>query len=121
MSNSYSVKNETKSVTGKKSEKKLTSAILQNKLYAKTDDDIAYCDFVISCYQNGTIPARVLHFAFNNALTAEQNQRFIRFQKNLEYICKHEKINLKNDKRKKTDNRANFLLFNIPKPTFLRF
>jgi hypothetical protein len=98
----------------------LTSAILQNTLYAKNTDEVAYCDFVIRCNKNGTIPSRVLNFAYQNALTTERNQRFIRFQKNMEYICKREKINLKNEKIKKNNNKTNFLLFNIPKPSFLQ-
>jgi hypothetical protein len=105
-----------------KSKFQLTSAILQNTLYVKSADEAEYCDFVIQCCENGTIPSRLLFCAYKNSVNAERNQRFIRFQKYLESFCKYEKINLKNEKRKlQSNNKTSFLLFNIPKNSFLKF
>ncbi|MDR1289684.1 MAG: hypothetical protein LBK06_00635, partial [Planctomycetaceae bacterium] len=77
----------------------------------RTNEDAEYCDFVIHCNESGIIPTRILHFAYRKALNAERNQRFERFQKNLEYICEHEKINLKPDKTKTKNKKTNFSLF----------
>ncbi|MDR2346510.1 MAG: hypothetical protein LBE18_10620 [Planctomycetaceae bacterium] len=120
VNNSYSVLIETP-VSLSKNSFKLTSPILQNTLYTKSAEESEYCDFVIRCNEAGIIPARILYMAYKNSLNVEVNQRFIRFQKILEYACKQEKINLKNEKRKMSNNKRNFLLFNFTKNSFLRF
>jgi hypothetical protein len=117
---SYFVKSNTNTSTGKDSVI-LTSVVLQNTLYPKTEAESAYCDFVIRCNEDGVLSSRLLYFAYQNALAAERNQRFLKFQKILELICKREKINLNYEKSKIPNNKKNFILFNIPKPTFLRF
>ncbi|MDR2168972.1 MAG: hypothetical protein LBP59_02410 [Planctomycetaceae bacterium] len=105
VSNAYSVKSELR-VSANVDSAKLTSAILQNTLYTKTAAEVAYCDFVIRRCEDGTIPKRILYYVYYNTINAERNQRFVRFQKKLEYICKREKINLSYSYLKFSDFKA---------------
>jgi hypothetical protein len=76
---------------------------------------------VIDCNERGILPSKILHFAYRKAMSAENNQRFIRFQKNLEYICKKEKINLTTKEKEIKNKKTNFLFFRNPIKSLLHF
>lgn len=78
------------------SESYLTTDVLQKTLYAKTDAENNYCQFVIDCRSQGTLPNRILYAAYRYAMKKEKDRRFTYFQQSLVTLCKRENIVLEN-------------------------
>ena len=89
-------------VSDLESEARLTADILSAKLYAKTDSEKEYCDFVIRQRDQGNLPDRILYAAYRHAVNKEKDRRFTYFQHSLETLCKRENIVLKSSAPKKS-------------------
>ena len=74
------------------SDKRLSAAILKATLYAKTDDEKRFCDYVIQKRDDGTIPTRLIYGVYQKALTKDKTRRFAYFKTGLEIMCVREGI-----------------------------
>ena len=76
------------------SDKRLTAEILKVTLYAKTDSERRFCDYVIQKRDDGTIPPRLIYGVYQKAMTKDKTRRFAYFKTGLEIMCEREKIPL---------------------------
>lgn len=72
----------------------LTSEVLKDTLYAKTSEEIEYCQFVIRMRDQGVLPNKILYLAYKKAIEQEKNRRFTYFQNALVIICNKQGITL---------------------------
>ena len=78
--------------SGAHSDSRLTAEILKVTLYAKTDDERRFCDYVIQKRNDGTIPTRLIYGVYQKALTKDKARRFAYFRTGLEIMCAREGI-----------------------------
>ena len=71
---------------------KFTAEILKATLYAKTDEEKQFCDYVILKRDDGTIPHRLFYAVYQKAMTQERGRRFAYFKAALEFLCRQEGI-----------------------------
>ena len=101
------------------SDKRLTAVILKTTLYAKTDDEKDFCDYVIQKRDNGILPPRLLYGVYQNALTKEKGRRFAYFKSGLEIMCMREGIVLYPTPVRTSSVSPSFVPFSL-KGLFLR-
>ena len=80
--------------TASEPDKLFTADVLKKTLFAKTDGEKKFCDYVIQKRDDGTIPTRIIYGIYRNAMTKDRNRRFFHFKTGLEIICKREGIAL---------------------------
>jgi hypothetical protein len=76
------------------SDKRLNATILKATLYAKTDEEKKFCDYVIQKRDDGTIPTRLIYGVYQRALTKDKTRRFAYFKTGLELVCVREGLAL---------------------------
>ncbi len=87
----------------------LTADVLSKSLYAKTSEEIEYCEFVIRMRDEKVLPNRILYYAYNKATAqAENSRRFIYFQTVLELACDKQGIVLESANATKLKNFFGF-------------
>ena len=77
---------------GSEIDKWFTAEILKATLYAKTYDEMRFCDYVIQKRDDGTIPFRLLYGVYQKAMTKDRGRRFVYFKLALEFMCRQEGI-----------------------------
>jgi len=70
----------------------LSADMLKKTLYAKSIDELRFCDYVIQKRDDGTIPARIIVGVYRKALTKDRGRRLTYFRTALEILCKQEGI-----------------------------
>ncbi len=70
----------------------LTAEVLCNSLYARTDEEREYCEFVIRMRDENVLPNRILYYAYKKAMQQDNSRRFIYFQTVLELVCERQGI-----------------------------
>jgi hypothetical protein len=70
----------------------LTADVLKAKLFAKTTDELRFCDDIIQKRDEGTIPPQLIYGVYRKALTKEPARRFMYFKTGLEIMCQREGI-----------------------------
>jgi len=102
------------------SDKRLTATILKTTLYAKTDGEKAFCDYVIQKRDSGTIPTRLIYGVYQKALTKDKGRRFAYFKTGLEIMCQQEGIALYPAPAGASPTAPSFVPFAFFKGLFLR-
>lgn len=69
-------------------DKQFTAEVLKTMLFAKTDDEKKFCDYIIQKRDDGTIPAALIYGVYQKAMTKERGRRFVYFKTGLELVCK---------------------------------
>lgn len=100
---------------GSTGENMLTADVLKMKLYAKTEAEKEYCDFVIRKRNEKILPDRILFGAYRRAVQEDKGRRFAYFRRALEILCKEAKIDLKDTDEKKFSFSMTFPQFNQTK------
>ena len=69
-----------------------TADVLKKELFARTNEERQFCDYVIKKRDDGTIPERIIYAVYRKAITQDQKKRFLFFKNGLEILCRQEGI-----------------------------
>jgi hypothetical protein len=75
----------------------LTADVLQKSLYAKTDEENAYCVFVVEQRDKKVLSNKILYSAYRYAVVKDKDRRFSYFKYSLEKLCKNAGVVLKQE------------------------
>ena len=95
-------------------DKLFTADVLKATLFAKTDDEKRFCDYVIQKRDDGTIPYRIVYGTYQKAITKDRVRRFAYFKTGLEILCKREGIVLNPTPVKTLATTKSPTIFSIP-------
>jgi len=69
-----------------------TAEVLKMTLFARTEGEKRFCDYVIQKRDDGTIPVWIIYGVYQKAIAKEPSRRFTYFRMGVETLCRREGI-----------------------------